>query len=363
MSTEQKEQEENWRCRRICITLWVVYGFHTELPQELIKKYKIRHYHIGSEEQTKSGYYHHHAVMYSDRQLTRDQVKMIVGQKEAHVEPMVSKKYKNAVDYADKNKDWQSRNPGEPTTKTNGHDPVYIYGHPPRQGATRHSYIRDHFKDGGTMKQLMKDDVILPTLSRCMKFASACKLHFTPDRKEQTRLIWIWGPPRTGKSYTAEKMARHLVGDNFHCQCNAMGEWWDGYEQQKVTIIEEFRGQIALSRFLSLFDWTPKIKVPVKGHSEKFTSEWIIVTSNLSWEETWNQAAKNYDVNIAAFEKRLKQFGRVVKLTKVYNSPKHVIKMKKVQREITDLIEACVDRSGEGTVLPLSTSEHSTSEH
>jgi hypothetical protein len=312
------------RCRRFFLTLWPHKGF--KLKVEVWDKYKnMKYCHIGGQETCpKTGRLHHHAIVYFKDAVSYKKIHKLF---HSGMDIELLRSQKAAEKYIVKEK-----------------DTIYKKGTPPEQGRTKHVAIREHFKEGGTMKELLQRDELLPTISRSMKFTAACKLHFTPDRKEQTKLIWIWGPPRTGKSYRAEKIARDLCGDEFHVQCNTMGEWWDGYEQQKVCIIEEFRGQIALARFLSLFCWQPKIKVQVKGHSEKFTSQWIIVTSNLSWEETWNQEAKNYAVNIDAFEKRLIQFGQVKFMEKVYNSPKHVIKMKKAQQEISDVWERTAEK-------------------
>jgi hypothetical protein len=57
------------------------------------------------------------------------------------------------------------------------------------------------------------------------------------------------------------------------------GEWWDGYQQQPVVIIDDFYGWMKYDELLKISDRYP-YRVPVKGAFETFNSKLIYITSN-----------------------------------------------------------------------------------
>ena len=64
-----------------------------------------------------------------------------------------------------------------------------------------------------------------------------------PDQSEFTdydlkhHFLWLWGPTGTGKSHSARRIARELGCTSPFMK--DLNKWWNGYEHQKVTIIEE----------------------------------------------------------------------------------------------------------------------------
>lgn len=58
------------------------------------------------------------------------------------------------------------------------------------------------------------------------------------------------------------------------------GEWWDGYCQQPVVIIDDFYGWLKYDELLKIADRYP-YRVPVKGSYEEFNSSTIFITSNV----------------------------------------------------------------------------------
>lgn len=94
-------------------------------------------------------------------------------------------------------------------------------------------------------------------------------------RSEMTKGFWIWGPTGVGKSHFAfnfdspENTYIHAIDS----------DWWDNYRQQKVVVINEFRGEIKFSRLLELCDKWPTY-VRRRGRAPlPFISETIIITS------------------------------------------------------------------------------------
>ena len=104
------------------------------------------------------------------------------------------------------------------------------------------------------------------------------------------KIITIVGPPATGKSYLINKLfptaARMVMGNT--------GAWWLN-PTSKVGVIEEFAGQIPLTRMLHLLDPYP-LSLEVKGGTRPCLFELIFITSNSNPEEWY--APKNADEGI-----------------------------------------------------------------
>lgn len=102
------------------------------------------------------------------------------------------------------------------------------------------------------------------------------------DNKElKKHFLWIWGPTGTGKSHTARRIASELGCDKPYLK--GLNKWWNGYDYQKVTIIEEADPKHC--EFLAYYfkQWCDKwsFTAEVKGNEiPACRPEYIIVTSN-----------------------------------------------------------------------------------
>jgi len=95
-------------------------------------------------------------------------------------------------------------------------------------------------------------------------------------RTERTKGKWLWGPTGTGKSHAF--LSSYNPKDIY-----IWGEdngWWDGYRQQQVVVIQEFRtGRCTLAFLLELVD---EYAMFVKRRNRTpipFTSKMICITS------------------------------------------------------------------------------------
>lgn len=95
--------------------------------------------------------------------------------------------------------------------------------------------------------------------------------------RDMPEVKWIYGPTGSGKS--------HQAFDGFHPDTHFVwtndNGWWDGYHQQPVVIMNDFRGEIPYNNLLKLCDkWPEKVR---RRNREPiyFTSNTIIITSSL----------------------------------------------------------------------------------
>jgi len=109
-------------------------------------------------------------------------------------------------------------------------------------------------------------------------------------RKEMTKCKWYYGATGTGKSYTAFK---DYTPETHYVFTTTDKGWWDGYRQQEIVIINEFRGQLPYSELLDLIDENAKF-VPRRGREPMpFTSKMIIITSSLHPAEIYHNLSQS----------------------------------------------------------------------
>lgn len=92
---------------------------------------------------------------------------------------------------------------------------------------------------------------------------------------------WIYGPPGTGKT----SMAHALYPDAYP---KALNEWWDGYQGESTVIIDDL-DKYHVSLGSSLKQWLHQWEfiAPVKGGSIKIRPKLVVITSNYTPEEIW----------------------------------------------------------------------------
>jgi len=101
------------------------------------------------------------------------------------------------------------------------------------------------------------------------------KLIEYPKREKKPRVVWYWGKTGSGKTRTVIEKHKNdkiwISGKNL--------KWWQGYEQQRVVLIDDFRGDFCtfheLLRILDRYPYT----VEVKNSSRELNSEYIYITS------------------------------------------------------------------------------------
>lgn len=96
---------------------------------------------------------------------------------------------------------------------------------------------------------------------------------------DDVRGEWYWGAPGTGKSRKARE-------DNPDAFIKAQNKWFDGYEGQKVIILDDLDTNV-LGHYLKI--WADRYACPgeIKGSTCNLVHEKIIITSNYSIDDLW----------------------------------------------------------------------------
>lgn len=159
-------------------------------------------------------------------------------------------------------------------TRDEGDAGPWEHGTPKAQGART---------DLGQIIQMAKEQKpvteMLETVSSSLRYlnnAIKARALFQKDRTEKPYVTYIWGPAGVGKShYVFEKHGYHNV------YVKDDSQWWDGYDQQTVVLMDDcdLQNKWEMSTLLRLWDKWP-YTVQVKGSTVKFNSPYIYITSN-----------------------------------------------------------------------------------
>lgn len=152
------------------------------------------------------------------------------------------------------------------------------FGELPKQGA-RHDLndIKERIIKGDTVDKIaMEDAYIYHQYGRTLNKIEDIVMR-NKERTTMTKGIWYYGKTGTGKSHRA--IQPYEIKDRYIAP-NDNG-WFDGYTQQKVFILNDFRGEIPYNQMLQLVDkWPYSLKR--RGREPiPFISELVIITSSL----------------------------------------------------------------------------------
>jgi len=136
------------------------------------------------------------------------------------------------------------------------------------------------------------------------------------ERAWHTRCLVLYGPPKTGKSRLAQQIGDAQGGAFWLRKPKSGGtDWWDGYNGQKVVVIDEFYGWLPFDMLCRMLDRYP-YQVETKGSMLPFLAELVIFTSNVSPRSWYSDEAVPND-RWQAFVRRMSGVEGTVRLMDV----------------------------------------------
>lgn len=126
-------------------------------------------------------------------------------------------------------------------------------------------------------------EITLLQLPQLIKAQGAYRLLEEAKDQEDTRGIWIWGPPGVGKSHKVRTMEPSLY-------LKAQNKWWDGYAGQEAVLLDDLdKGGQCLGHYMKI--WTDKWAATgeCKGSTIPLNYKRFYVTSNYCPAELWGE--------------------------------------------------------------------------
>lgn len=95
----------------------------------------------------------------------------------------------------------------------------------------------------------------------------------------------LWGDTGIGKT----RLVHELFGPKVFTLAAEKGDrvWWDGYEGERVLLIDEFYGWVPYGTFLQITDGY-RVRLPIKGSHTYSAWNVVVITSNKSPEEWYS---------------------------------------------------------------------------
>lgn len=135
--------------------------------------------------------------------------------------------------------------------------------------------IRESIKSGATQREIAESHWTQWVVYR--KSFEAYKRLLTPPRlRPDLRVYCLIGLPGTGKT----RFARSFDETSFWISSDPTLRWFDGYEGERVAIIDDYRGGADAAHLLRILD-IYELSVPIKGGFVSWIPDVIFLTSNL----------------------------------------------------------------------------------
>jgi len=206
------------------------------------------------------------------KQLAFSSVKKMPGLSRAHIEPMHGKPVDSLVYCSKEDKDpYQYGTLPEPGKRNDLHDVVQL------------------MKEGNSIRDIVNSDNIA-AIACVVKYPRGLTFFANlarGERREAPVVIWICGSTGIGKTRSATEFA-DLVADGDYWMSAGSLRWFDGYDGQRVVILDDFRTKhIEFSMLLRLLD-RYALRVEVKGGYVNWLPQFIIITAPFGPKEMWN---------------------------------------------------------------------------
>lgn len=230
-------------------------------------------YLIYQQEKGENGTMHLQGYVKFNKSMSLKGAKEAIGQN-CHVEPAKGTDAQ-CIAYCSKEESridgpWSWGEPGEDQGKRNDLNEVRLLLD---NGASMRSIATEHFSPWVKYHKSFE------------KYLSLCETDYSQEFRDVELIVYV-GPTGCGKTMWAyEKYGVKNVYKLPYGNSNNL--WFDGYRNQKVLLIDDFRGHIPYWNFLNLTDRYP-YQCQVKGSMIYAAWDTVVVTSNSIPSTWWN---------------------------------------------------------------------------
>lgn len=165
----------------------------------------------------------------------------------------------------------------------------WVLGKEPRQGARSDLAELQELLDAG--KPLT--EVAKVQFNNYVKYSRGIEkyqLLMTKPRNWEMEVLVYWGATGVGKT----RQAFEEYPDAYYkSKSNGTNNWWDGYINQEVVVVDEFYGWFSWDFMLRLCDRYP-LSVETKGGAVQFVAKKIIFTSNDHPRDWYKKMTERY---------------------------------------------------------------------
>ena len=179
-------------------------------------------------------------------------------------------------------------------------------GSPMQQGKRTDLEEIKKYIDEGKDEEFIADNFFSQWVVYRKSFKAYATLKSKP-RVRMTKCFVLWGKTGTGKTRFVHEQAegRSLWTVSSH-------DWFDGYCNHEIVLLDDYRGEYPIALFLRLIDRYP-MQVPVKGGFTEWNPSKVYITSNVeprdwyphldadTYEAFMRRLSGIYEINVSLY--------------------------------------------------------------
>lgn len=219
------------------------------------------------------------------KQMALTTIKKLPGMARAHIEPMMGTPEDSLV-YCSKQD-----------------AAAYTAGSMPKEGKRREmDEAATALLNGATMRQMAEEHTSVTI--KYSKGLMVTRSLLAKPRTQPPKVVWIYGPTGVGKTRLCREFADKFYEGDIWMSSGDL-HWFDGYDGQRVVVLDDFRGKhCSFSFLLRLLDRYP-FRVPFKGGFVEWNPELIFITCPYAPDKVFETRMQYLPEDMKQLQRRL----------------------------------------------------------